>query len=177
MNYIDIIPKMDASVATISKDFICTECGNSGIDYPLMDKPTLIGYCETPDGFMMILECPHCFTKWRIHGSAVNKNDVFTFEQTLRSFVIARYFSNSQELESTRKEKEEKNNMTGVFCYKGYILTLINNKDDTRTVHIRQLNGTHVWTVSIDAPSTLTRNEIGELAIQAYKNQHESISV
>ena len=67
--------------------------------------------------------------------------------------------------------------MTGVFCYKGYIINLINNKDDSRTVHIRQLNGTHVWTVSINAPSTLTRNEIGELAIQAYKNQHESISV
>lgn len=54
---------------------------------------------------MMILECPRCFTKWRIHGSAVNKGNLVTFEHTLRCYVLARYFSNSDELEAKRMEE------------------------------------------------------------------------
>ena len=103
MNYIDILPKMDASVAEASRDFACTECGQSGIDYPRMDKPKLVGWCDTEWGYMMIAECPHCFTKFRFHGSAVNKDSLFSFEHAIRCYILARYFSNAEELENRRK--------------------------------------------------------------------------
>lgn len=105
MNYIDILPKLDASVATESRDFMCPECSNSGIDYPRMDKPKLIGWCDTEWGYMMIVECPHCFTKYRFHGSSVNKTELFTFEHAIRCYVLARYFSNAEELEQKRKQQ------------------------------------------------------------------------
>lgn len=103
-NYIDILPKMDASVATVSRDFLCTECGKSGIDTPGKDKPKLVGWCETEWGFMMIAECPHCFEKFRFHGTVCNKHDSVEFEHTIRCYIISRYFSNAEELERKRKE-------------------------------------------------------------------------
>lgn len=103
MNYIDIIPKMDASVAIEARDFSCPECGKSGINYPNMDKPQLVGWCDTEWGFMMIVECPHCFTKYRFHGAAVNKDNLVTFEHAIRCYVLAGYFSNSEQLEKERK--------------------------------------------------------------------------
>ena len=108
MNFIDLLPKMDASVATVSRDFACPECDNSGVGYPMMDKPKLVGWCDTPYGYMMIVECPHCYAKYRFHGSNVNKNDLSELESAIRSYVIARYFLNSEELEQKFNENEQR---------------------------------------------------------------------
>ena len=103
MNYIDILPKMDASVAEYSGSFSCTNCNKSGIDYPYLDKPKLVGWCDTDWGYMMIVECPHCFAKYRFHGATSNKHDLVSFEHAIRCYIIAEYFSNSEELKSKRK--------------------------------------------------------------------------
>lgn len=100
--FIEILPKMDASQAEISIDFMCPECAKSGINYDGYEKPNLVGWCDTEFGYMMICECPKCFTKYRFHGTAVNKNDDFAFEHAIRCYVLAGYFANSEELERKR---------------------------------------------------------------------------
>ena len=104
MNFIDLLPKMDASAATVSRDFLCPECSMSGIDTPSKDKPKLVGWCETDYGYMMIAECPHCFEKFRFHGTVCDKHDSVEFEHAIRCYILSRYFSNSEELEQKRKE-------------------------------------------------------------------------
>ena len=93
-------------MATVSRDYICPECWKSGVGCQ-GHSPKLVGWCDTPYGYMMIVECPHCFTKYRFHGSNVNKNDLSEFESAIRSYVIARYFSNSKELEQKINENEQ----------------------------------------------------------------------
>ena len=105
MNYVYILPKMDASVAEYSGSFTCIACNKSGIDYPYLDRPKLVGWCDTDWGYMMIVECPHCFAKYRFHGTAVNQQDLTSFEAAIRSYIIAEYFSNSEKLFNTRKEE------------------------------------------------------------------------
>lgn len=100
MNYIDILPKLDASTSIVARDFICPECGDSGVGYPRMDKPRLVGWCDTEWGYMMVAECPKCFTKYRFHGTTDNKKDLGVFEHAIKCYILSRYFSNSEELES-----------------------------------------------------------------------------
>lgn len=104
LKYIDMLPKMDAAVATLSRDFLCPECGKSGIDMPDKDKPAIVGWCETDFGYMMIVECPHCFEKFRYHGTVCDKHDLVEFEHAIRCYIISRYFSNADELKIRRNE-------------------------------------------------------------------------
>lgn len=101
--YIDILPRMDSSVAVMTRDYMCPECGESGIDDNRIEKPALVGWCETEWGYMMVVECPNCFTKYRFHGTVVDKNDKFEFEHAIRCYILSRYFSNSEELENLAK--------------------------------------------------------------------------
>ena len=43
----------------------------------------IIGWCDTPYGYMMVCECKKCFTKYRFHGTVGDKfyfdNFAFTF--------------------------------------------------------------------------------------------------
>ena len=98
--YTEILPKMDASVAEYSGSFSCTNCNKSGIDYPYLDKPKLVGWCETDYGFMMIVECPHCFQKYRFHGTTSYRErvDLYAFNHAIHLYVIANYFANCDEL-------------------------------------------------------------------------------
>lgn len=47
------------------------------------DARNIIGWCDTPYGYMMVCECKKCFTKYRFHGTVGNRFDfnnfVFTF--------------------------------------------------------------------------------------------------
>ena len=105
MRYVDLLPKLDPSQATIVKDFCCPTCDKTGIEYGNRDKPTLVGWTDTDWGFMMVVECTHCFTKWCFHGSSgwKNQHDLNALEHTIRLYIEAEYFENSKEL----KEKNE----------------------------------------------------------------------
>ena len=66
----------------VVKDFECPECHKSGLDaWERLKKPVLVGWTETPQGFMMCYECPDCFSKFRWHGSTWERNseDDFLF--------------------------------------------------------------------------------------------------
>lgn len=50
-----------------SKDLRC-ECGSS--DYMFRNTYNIVGYCDTPQGYMAVFECVKCFEKYRHHISA-----------------------------------------------------------------------------------------------------------
>ena len=44
----------------------------------------LIGWCDTPYGYMMVCECKKCFTKYRFHGTIRGR---FDFERFALDFM------------------------------------------------------------------------------------------
>lgn len=52
-------------VIPYSADLCCVE----GDMKFMVDKPSLVGWCETNIGHMMVLECPKCFSRYRYHSS------------------------------------------------------------------------------------------------------------
>lgn len=67
----------------VVKDFICPYCNGSGDGfhhvpgegYVSLPEARIIGYCETPSGFMCIYECTQCFKKFRYHGCTSDRWD------------------------------------------------------------------------------------------------------
>lgn len=43
----------------------------------------VVGYCDTPQGFMMVCECPKCFEKYRHHISTQGKFDIDSFKKDI----------------------------------------------------------------------------------------------
>lgn len=60
------------------------ECDNDGY---YDDARNILGWCETPSGFMYVCECNKCFTKYRYHG--VTGSDKFNFNKFARSFLLS----------------------------------------------------------------------------------------
>lgn len=65
---IDILPKISQyeSIA-YSAEYCCPDCGKSGIGKRGNCKCNLVGWCETPSGYMVVCECPVCGSKFRFH--------------------------------------------------------------------------------------------------------------
>ena len=57
------------------------ECDNKSF---YDDARNIIGWCDTPYGFMIVCECKKCFTKYRFHGTIVGK---FDFEKFAFDFM------------------------------------------------------------------------------------------
>ncbi len=49
------------------------------------DARNIIGWCDTPYGYMMVCECKKCFTKYRFHGTIDGK---FDFENFADNFLM-----------------------------------------------------------------------------------------
>lgn len=72
-------------------DFICPHCGGSGhgyyhtpgYGYNKLPDETLIGWCCTNNGYMMVFECPKCFGKFRHHNVTIERNDWNKFKDEL----------------------------------------------------------------------------------------------
>ena len=48
------------------------------------DARNILGWCETPYGFMQVCECKRCFSKYRMHGFP---GDKFSWSSFLMSFM------------------------------------------------------------------------------------------
>lgn len=74
-----------------SRDMDCQECGKSSHfdDSKVPAKP--VGWCSTPAGYMAVMECPCCFSKYRFHISTIGRwdRDVFyrDYALTVRRYV------------------------------------------------------------------------------------------
>lgn len=68
----------------------CPECGiGSELAFIGTKKQSiLIGWCDTPQGFMMVSECPECGTRYRFHGVTTERNDYYKF---LENFSLKLY--------------------------------------------------------------------------------------
>ena len=81
-----------------SKLLECPECGRGGeLNVDTKSRSILVGWCETPQGFMFIKECPYCGTRYRFHGVTTEKNDYYNF---LKNFSLHLHLT----------EKQNKNN-------------------------------------------------------------------
>ena len=77
-------------------DGICCpnpECDN---DSWYDEARNILGWCETPSGFMHVCECKKCFTKYRYHGVIVR--DKFDFDKFAIQFLLGIY---------SKKDKDE----------------------------------------------------------------------
>lgn len=57
-------------------------CDNKSYDD---DARNIIGWCDTPYGYMMVCECKKCFTKYRFHGTIGSK---FAFDSFAFTFMM-----------------------------------------------------------------------------------------
>ena len=67
-------------------NFTCQECGCSSIG-DIVTKPNLVGWCDTPRGFMMVFECPKCFSKFRCHCNTGDKFNKERFEYSIYEYI------------------------------------------------------------------------------------------
>lgn len=58
------------------------ECDNKSCSFHARN---IIGWCDTPYGYMMVCECKKCFTKYRFHGTIDGK---FDFENFADNFLM-----------------------------------------------------------------------------------------
>lgn len=72
----------------------CPECGvGSELPFKRHQKQSiLVGWSETPQGFMMISECPECGTRYRYHGTTTERNDYYRF---LENFSLKLYMQDN----------------------------------------------------------------------------------
>ena len=54
------------------KDFSCPQCGKDEWSHEGW-RARPIGWCDTPEGYMGIFECPECFAKMRWHISTAGR--------------------------------------------------------------------------------------------------------
>lgn len=94
MKVIDIIPKIPQwDAIEYAPDFICPCCQKSAIQGKdanfdiTLDKPNLVGWCESPAGIMAVFECPCCHNKFRFHPQ-LNKFDIDCFDFYLGAYYI-----------------------------------------------------------------------------------------
>ena len=57
-------------------------CDNKSCSYHARN---IIGWCDTPYGYMIVCECKKCFTKYRFHGTIGGK---FDFENFADNFLM-----------------------------------------------------------------------------------------
>lgn len=73
-----------------TKSLDCPECG-IGSELPFTSRKRqsiLVGWADTPQGFMMISECPECGTRFRFHGTTIERFDYYGF---LENFSLRLY--------------------------------------------------------------------------------------
>lgn len=77
-----------------SKLLECPECGRGGeLKFDTNSRTILVGWCETPHGFMFIKECPYCGTRYRFHGVTTERNDYYRF---LENFSLHLYMTENK---------------------------------------------------------------------------------
>lgn len=74
MKLLEILPKIPQfEDIPYARDFNCPNCDKTGFfdgfGEEEREKPNIVGWCETNIGYMMVFECPHCYQRYRFHGT------------------------------------------------------------------------------------------------------------
>lgn len=117
LKVIQILPKIvQWESIPYAPDFICPECGKSAIQGKdlygsnTLEKPNLVGWCETTNGFMAVFECPCCHSKYRFHPH-MDLFDLDQFDFYLGAYYIGDnsiWIANGKELNDKLKERKNK---------------------------------------------------------------------
>lgn len=79
----------------VSRDMDCPQCGKSSYFDESKTDPRRVGWCDTRHGFMIVCECPHCFSRYRFHISTTGRWDKKAF---YRDFALSlRLYNKRQE--------------------------------------------------------------------------------
>lgn len=98
--WLNILRKMEPSNAKMVKLFGCPHCGISGIGDTAKIKANLIGWCETINGIMIVVECPCCFGKYRFHPVYNVQFDKEKANTAIDELVERNYFGNTKQLKT-----------------------------------------------------------------------------
>lgn len=60
---------------------LCCACGRA--DYSLKHSYEIVGYVDTPQGYMIVCECPKCFDKYRHHIGSTGRYNLESFKKEL----------------------------------------------------------------------------------------------
>ena len=102
--FIDILPKIaDYETIPYSPSLNCPNCEKSGFFRELgmkekPHKPNLVGWCDTPQGFMAVFECVDCFEKFRFHYNMGKKFDIDDFDFDVGCLACYDRVANGKEL-------------------------------------------------------------------------------
>lgn len=94
-NPLDVIPKRPQYSDThYAPDFVCPECRKSGFmefagENP-KSEPNVIGWADTPSGYVGIYECQFCGTKYRFHSASKNRFNKDDFEHDFVQYFARR---------------------------------------------------------------------------------------
>lgn len=116
MKVIEILPKFPQwETIPYADNFACQECGKSAIqgkdEYgnQTKEKPNLVGWCETNNGFMAVFECPCCHSKFRFHPQ-MKHFDIDQLDFYLGAYYIGDgdsiWIANAYELSELLDKKE-----------------------------------------------------------------------
>lgn len=96
MKVIEILPKFPQwETIPYAGNYACQDCGKSAIQGKdehfehTKEKPNLIGWCETNNGYMAVFECPSCHSKFRFHPQ-IDHFDIEQFDYYLGAYYIGR---------------------------------------------------------------------------------------
>ena len=102
---IDVIPKIaQYNDIYYARDYEC-RCGKSS-PWPSkgLEKPALVGWCETHFGLTAVFECPVCGEKYMFHPG-FDKFDLKEFDDYLGiDYVSDTHISNAQEVKNLLKQ-------------------------------------------------------------------------
>lgn len=90
-NEFDKLKVLQYEAVPVSKGLDCPECHRSSDWDMSMPDPKPVGWCETKQGFMMIAECPFCFTKFRYH---INTTGRYNLEEFFDDFALRLFMYN-----------------------------------------------------------------------------------
>lgn len=77
----------------VVKDLECPNCHVSNDWDMSKHEPKPVGWCDTPNGFMMIAECPFCFTRFRYH---INTTGRYNQKEFYDDFALRLYMYNEK---------------------------------------------------------------------------------
>lgn len=94
----EVIPKIiQWESVEYAPDFVCQKCGGSGHPLHAENKVSLVGWCDTPNGIMVVFECSKCFERFRYHPQ-IDRFSMKDFDETVKDYIEVGYYANSEEL-------------------------------------------------------------------------------
>lgn len=79
----------------LSKELCCLDCGKA-TEFKVHAyhiDPIILGWCETPQGFMIVKECPRCGCKYRFH---LCTSDKFDYVEAMENFSLYLYLEENK---------------------------------------------------------------------------------